>query len=173
MTQPQPAPLSPVALQGNTAFPTSVALLFLRLVLGWTFIYHGCQLSFGAFGGPGISGMAGMLAKQNLPLLPPTVWACIAAYGQLLGGITIALGFLTRLGTLPILACMFVAIANVHAPHGFSSQNGGYEYNLNLIADSLLLLLTGPGLISLDALIFPKNLWARGPQPLNQPTPRA
>ena len=46
-------------------------------------------------------------------------------------------------------------------------QNRGYEYNVNLIAESLVVLIAGPGLISLDALMFRRGLWARGPQPLD------
>jgi len=169
-----PAPLGPAARQGNTAFATSVALLFLRLALGWTFIYHGCQLAFGCFDGPGIQGFADSLAKDGLPaFLPPTAWATLAAYGQLIGGITVLLGLLTRLGTLPLIATMLVAIATVHAPHGFSIQKGGYEYNLNLIAMALTLLVAGPGIISADAFLFRRGLWARGPQPLSNPVTRS
>ncbi len=108
---------------------------------------------------------------------PPTVWAIIAAYGEFLGGISVFIGLLARLGALPIIATMLVAIANVHGANGFSMQTSdihkiGYEYNLNLIAESMLILIAGPGLISLDAVIFRRGLWVRGPQPLSEPTPR-
>ena len=85
----------------------------------------------------------------------------MAAYGQFLGGISILLGLLARLGTLPLIVNMLVAIATVHAKNGFSIQNGGYEFNLNLIAESLLILIAGPGIISLDALLLQ-------PRPLGQ-----
>jgi putative oxidoreductase len=168
-----PHPLGPSARQGNTAFATSVALLLVRLVLGWTFIFHGLQHALGLFDGPGIKGFADTLSHMPLPsFLPPAAWAYIAAYGELLGGLSIFLGLLTRLGTLPILATMAVAIATVGGAKGFSVQNFGYEYNLNLIAESTLLLIAGPGLISLDAFLFPRGFWARGPQPLDQPMTR-
>src|SRR5579884_2143547 len=132
------APLGPAARQGNTAFATSVALLVLRLALGWTFIYHGAQLAFGAFGGPGPENFSKATAY---PVLPAIVWAYMAAYGQFLGGVSIFVGVLARLGALDIIVIMMVAIASVHAPHGFSVQNGGYEYNFNLIAASLAILI--------------------------------
>jgi putative oxidoreductase len=56
------APLGPAARTGNTAFATSLALLMLRLALGWTFIFHGSQKLFGAFGGHGIDAFAAGLA---------------------------------------------------------------------------------------------------------------
>jgi hypothetical protein len=34
------------------------------------------------------------------------------------------------------------------------------------------LLIAGPGLISIDALIFRRSFWAKGPQPLGNPAPR-
>jgi len=164
------APLGPTARQGNTAFATSIALLLVRLALGWTFIFHGAQLAFGAFGGPGLEGFSKGL--EHLPGLPPMAWAVLAAYGQFLGGVIVLLGLLARAGSLLLLANMFVAIATVHAPHGFSLQNGGYEYNVNLIAESLVVLIAGPGLLSVDAFLFRRGFWARGPQPLDQPATR-
>jgi putative oxidoreductase len=166
-------PLGPAAQTGNTSFAVSIALLMLRLVLGWAFIYHGMELTMGAFGGPGIAGFAESLSKQPLPgILSPTGWAYVAAYGELLGGMSVFAGLLARLGAIPIIATMLVAIMNVHAPHGFSSQHGGYEYNLLIIAVCTAIIVAGPGLISVDAIIFRRGFWARGPQPLGNPSPR-
>src|ERR1035437_1660137 len=158
-------PLGPGALQGNAAFATSVALLLLRLALGWTFIYHGSQLCFGMFNGPGIQGFA--MGLEGMPgFLSPTAWAYLAAYSEFLGGVSIFLGLLARLGSLPIIGTMIVAIVRGHAANGFpllnfdpethklavDSATGmplmGYEYCFNLIAMSLVILLAGPGLIS-------------------------
>jgi putative oxidoreductase len=165
--------LGPSARQGNTAFATSVALLLVRIVLGWTFIFHGLQHAFGVWDGPGIRGFSEMLAGMHLPgFLSPAAWAYVAAYGELLGGVSVLVGVVTRAGTLPLLATMFIAIAEVHGGHGFSAQDKGYEYNLNLIAESVLILMAGPGLISLDAFLFRRGFWARGPQPLDQPMTR-
>ena len=162
-----PTPLGPGELQGNTAFVTSVALLMLRLALGWTFIFHGSQKLFGCFGGPGIENFAQMMGGMGLPgFLPPIAWAYMAALGEFIGGITVFVGLLARLGTLPIIVVMVVAIATVHGKNGFSMEHMGYEYNVNLIAMCLTILLAGPGIISIDALLFKRGLWARGAQPL-------
>jgi putative oxidoreductase len=102
----------------------------------------------------------------HMPLLPTAAWAYMAACGEFFGGISVLLGLLARLGAIPIIITMLVAIAKVHGPNGFSLPQG-CEYNVNLIAMSAAVLIAGPGLISLDALIFRRGLWARGPQPLS------
>jgi putative oxidoreductase len=167
------APLSPGERQGNTTFAVSVALLVLRLVLGWIFIYHGSQKLFGAFGGPGMGGFANTLAKLGLPgILPPMGWAYVAACGEFFGGISVFLGLVARLGAIPIIASMLVAIGGVVGKNGFSVVHGGYEYNLLIIAGCVAIIIAGPGIISADALFFRRGLWARGPQPLGEAQPR-
>jgi putative oxidoreductase len=174
------APLGPAARLGNTAFATSLALLILRLMLGWTFVFHGAQKVFGIWGGKGMEAFASGLEKMGLPgFLPPTAWAYLAGYGEFLGGLAVLLGLLARLGTLPIIVTMIIAIAKVHGQNGFSGWDEmwhgkrilhvGYEYNLGLTAMAVAILVAGPGLISLDALFFRRGLWARGPQPLSEP----
>ena len=166
---------TPSARQGNSAFATSLALLLIRLVLGWIFIYHGSQKLFGCFtpdGKPVVTLLAQGLAANPLPLFAPLVWAYIAAIGEFVGGLTVFLGLLARLGSLPILVTMWVAIATVHGKNGFGMQTGGYEYNLALIAMAGAILIAGPGLVSADAYIFRRGFWARGPQPLQEPGKR-
>ena len=46
---------------------------------------------------------------------------------------------------------MVTAIRTVHWKNGFFSANGGYEYNLTIIAALLLIVDAGPGPISVDA----------------------
>jgi putative oxidoreductase len=160
--------------QGNWSFANSLGLLILRLVIGGIFLYTGAEKLFG-----GVPDFAQMLASMNLPLFPPIVWAWIAACGEFFGGLFVLLGLLTRLAALPLIATMFVAIIKVARPNGFVGVylgNGaikqGYMMHLIIIAVCLALILSGAGLLSLDALIFKRGLWARGPQPLDQPQPR-
>ena len=168
------APLTPLERQGHWQFANSLGLLVIRLVLGWTFVYHGSQKLFDAFGAP--PGMINVFADnlKDMPVLPAKVWAYMAAVGEFGGGLLVLLGLLARLGTLPIIVTMIVAIAKVHGKYGFSHSppEAGYEFNLNLIAMAVAIMVAGPGLISLDALIFKRSLWAKGPQPLGNPVPR-
>lgn len=73
------------------------------------------------------------------------------AWGELIGGIALAAGFLTRLAALGIIAIMAGAIAIVHGPHGFSLPKG-YEYNFALISMCLCLVLGGPGPFAVDRI---------------------
>jgi len=157
----------------NTEFANSLALLVLRLVLALIFICSGGGKLFGWFGGPGIENFSHYLV--GMPILPPIVWAWMAALGEFLGGVSMLLGLLTRLGTIPLIVVMFVAIARVHGPNGFTgipvkdvpgAVYPGYAFNVTIVAMALALLLAGPGLISLDALFFRRCCWSRGPQPL-------
>jgi putative oxidoreductase len=165
-------------------FANSLALLAIRLVLGWIFIFAGSQKLFGAFGGIGMDTWIKVMSSDamRMPVLPPVAWAYISAGGEFCGGVAVLLGVLTRLGALPLIVTMCVAIAKAVGPNGFGGKPSaidpgavqpGYAYNLALIAMSVALVLAGGGLISIDALIFKRGLWSRGPQPLDQPVPRA
>ena len=48
---------------------------------------------------------------------------------------------------------MITAIRSVHARNGPWAGNGGYEYNVVLIAAALALVEVGPGPLSLDAAL--------------------
>ncbi|MGH7569990.1 MAG: DoxX family protein [Gemmatimonadales bacterium] len=130
---------------------TDLGLLMLRLVLGFVFLAHGAQKGFGAFGGPGFDGTKGYVA--SLGFTPAPVWATAAVAGELVAGLLLILGLYLPIAALLVLATMAVAIAKVHGPKGFFIQNGGFEYNLVLIAAALTLAVTGPGAYSLERLL--------------------
>jgi putative oxidoreductase len=175
------AMVTPGRCQGNWGFANSLGLLVLRLVLGAVFVYTGSGKLFGAFGGMGMTNWVHAIESMHLPVLPAAVWAWMAACGEFFGGLFVLLGLLTRLAAIPIVVTMLVAIAEVHGRNGFmgkpvegapGAQYAGYAFNLALIAMSVALILSGAGLVSLDALIFKRGLWARGPQPLDKPETR-
>ena len=130
---------------------TNLALLFLRVVVGGLFIGHGTQKAFGWFGGTGIAGMAGWL--ESMGLKPGKLHATAAATFEILGGLLLLVGFDTWIGAAMIVAVMLVAIKTAHLAKGVWNSNGGYEYNLTLIAVALVLAATGPGAYSVSALL--------------------
>jgi uncharacterized membrane protein YphA (DoxX/SURF4 family) len=98
----------------------------------------------------------------------------LVAWGELLGGIAMLLGFLTRWAGLGLVIIQIGAIATVTFAKGFSAGGGangaGYEYNLALIGMCLALMLTGGGTLSFDRLLFARR---RTPAKQQQAVPPA
>ena len=75
-----------------------------------------------------------------------------AALSELIGGVLVFLGLLTRVGAFFLACTMLVAVVGVHWPAFFDS-NKGIEYPLALFAMSLALLISGGGIASVDLAI--------------------
>lgn len=123
----------------------------LRLALAAVFIAHGAQKVLGSFGGPGLRGFtSGPMAQTPFPFMKPAwLWLGAAAFSELLGGILILVGLLTRVGAF-LIACTMLTAVSVHWPGGFFASSKGYEYPMVLLAMSLALLISGGGLASVD-----------------------
>lgn len=132
-------------------FTMNFALIILRLVTGLTLAAHGSQKLFGWFGGAGLDKIQARFAKQGLK--PGWLWAGLAGLGELGGGLSVALGFLTPLGAAGIFGAMFMAVFKTHWKNGFFNQNRGYEYALTQLVVSVFIGLVGAGDYSVDALI--------------------
>ena len=128
-----------------------IGLLLLRLVVGLTFAAHGAQKLFGWFGGRGLDGTGKGL--ETLGFVPGRRHALVAGVAELGGGLLLALGFLTPLAASIVVAVMLVAGVSAHMKHGFFITRGGYEYNLVLGVAGLSVGFTGPGFLSVDALL--------------------
>jgi putative oxidoreductase len=128
-----------------------LARLVTRAVVGGLFVGHGTQKLFGTFGGPGLSGTEQMM--EALELRPARRNAVVAGIGETAGGALLALGLATPLATASLIGTMTTAIRKVHATNGPWVTNGGYEYNLVLIALLTGLTEAGPGDLSLDAAL--------------------
>src|SRR6266496_2623828 len=128
----------------------SLALLVLRLVVGPVLLVHGTQKLFGWFGGPGLARLMQGFEKQGFK--PVWLWVSLVILGEVGGGLSAVLGFLTPLGAAGIFGVMFMATFKSHWKNGFIVSKGGYEYTLVLMTVSIALGLIGPGNYSLDAL---------------------
>ena len=125
----------------------NLAILVLRLALGSIFLGHGAQKAIGAFSGPGIKGFTVMLA--SLGFVPAGFWAYLAAYTELIGGLCLILGVLTRPAAALILMLIAVATYKVHLSKGFFLANGGFEYNILIMAACISVIILGAGKFSL------------------------
>jgi uncharacterized membrane protein YphA (DoxX/SURF4 family) len=75
------------------------------------------------------------------------------AWGELLGGLAMLVGLLTRLAALGLIIIQLGAIYTVTFEKGFSVAGGlGFEYNVAIIAICLALLFWGSGNLSVDAM---------------------
>jgi putative oxidoreductase len=122
-----------------------------RVVLGLLMAGHGAQKLFGWFGGYGLDGTGGFL--ESLGFRPGRVFAAAAAITELSGGLFTALGLFGPVGPALIVSVMIVAAVSVHWPHGLFAQNNGIELPLLYGTVAAGLALTGPGAVSLDALL--------------------
>ncbi|WCK54091.1 DoxX family protein [Aneurinibacillus sp. Ricciae_BoGa-3] len=125
----------------------NLGLLLIRLVIGVTFMGHGTQKLFGWFGGHGLKGTAGWL--ESIGVKPGVLMAFLAGAGEFVGGLLFAAGVLTPVGAALIIITMLVAIFTVHGKNGYWATEGGFEYNLMLIAVALGVALIGPGAYTL------------------------
>jgi len=118
-----------------------VALLLARVIVGVVFMAHGAQKLFGAFGGPGLSAVVGMMGPLGY----------LVSIGEFFGGLGLVVGFLSRFSAASIIVIMLGAIVMVHGKVGFfmnwmGNQGGeGFEYHLLAIGILLVILIAGPG----------------------------
>jgi putative oxidoreductase len=129
----------------NTLVP-----LLVRLGLAVVFIYHGMQ----KVNGPGHEGGMNWMQKPadppDAPEPPPAAVQAAVAYGELIGGLALAVGFLTRLAALGIALIMGGAIYTVTGASGFDLMKHGYEYNFVLLVLCACAFLLGGGTLAAD-----------------------
>lgn len=110
---------------------------------------HGLQKLTGWFGGHGLKGTGQFF--EALELKPGVAHAAAAGASETGGGALIAAGLATPLGATLLSGTMITAIRKVHLSKGVWASDGGYEYNLVLLAIVFALSDVGPGRLSADA----------------------
>ncbi|WP_266081856.1 DoxX family protein [Haladaptatus caseinilyticus] len=126
----------------------SIGALLVRLAVGSIMVVHGAGKMFSA--GPAAMPMTqftGFLANLGIPA--PSVVAWVVALVELVGGLCILVGFLTRFAALAVAINMFVATFLVHLPEGFSDS----ELTIVLCLVSLALMSIGAGNLSVDETV--------------------
>ena len=139
----------------------SIGLLAGRLLIGFVMAAHGYQKLFDL--GPSTVGK-GLLAPLGVPA--PTAMAYVLTFTELVGGLLLMAGLLTRLAALALTIDMIVAIVLVAAKLPLivpSAKTGGAGLELNLVLTGgfLVFLFAGPGRYSLDRALGIDGRWAR------------
>jgi len=114
-----------------------IAFWGLRATIGVIFIVHG----LGKFG----TGFVGFLTG---PLGLPAELQIPIAIAETLGGILLIVGVLSRISASVLSIVMLGAIFHVKGASNFSGD-GAYEYDLLLLAACLVIIVAGPGRISI------------------------
>ena len=138
-------------LRKLTSTTSTWATVPLRLILGVAFIGHGSQKVLGYFNGPGWAKWTSLSQAVPFPFMRPTsLWLGAAAISELLGGILVLLGLLTRLGAFLII-CVMVTAAATQWPRFFAPE--GMELAITFLAIALALLIMGGGQASFDRIM--------------------
>jgi putative oxidoreductase len=129
------------------------ALLIIRLFIGPCFVVHALG-KLGVVGSGSMDGFASWLEDLGVPFA--ALQARMAMLSELVGGVLLTLGLLTRPACLVLVATMIVAGRVGHRGAGYLITNDppGAEYTINLAAVAFAVFVTGPGAVSLDALLF-------------------
>src|SRR5918997_7129043 len=121
----------------------------IRLLAGITFLAHGLPKFENIAGTQGFFGSIGLPPELALPI----------GLLEVIGGIFLIVGVLTRITAAFLIIDMIGAIVLVRLPDGFVD---GYELESLLIAISVSLLITGPGRISVEWDILEREIFPRG-----------
>lgn len=115
-----------------------IAFMGLRATVGVIFIVHG----FSKFGNPGFAGWIGSMG------IPPEM-AVVIALGETVPGILLIIGVLSRISASIISIIMVGAIFYVKELAAFTGDRS-YEFDLILLASCLVIIVMGPGRVSLS-----------------------
>lgn len=119
--------------------------LLVRLFVGYFFLETGLGK---------IANLAALAERfQEWGIPAPALNAAVSAYTEVIGGALLILGLLTRLAAIPLLVNMVVATVTVKLKK-VTGLDDFVELDEPLYALSFLwLLFSGPGRVSLDALL--------------------
>jgi putative oxidoreductase len=119
----------------------------LRVVIGVTFVVHGWQ----KLAMMGLPATAAFFDGLGVPA--PLLSAAMVTAVELVGGVALILGFLSRWVAVPLALDMLAALLLFHLPRGFFASAGGVELALLLLVALVTLALTGSGALALDRFV--------------------
>jgi putative oxidoreductase len=126
----------------------SPAVILIRLIVGGVFFSEGVQ----KFLFPGDLGV-GRFIKIGIP--SPEIMAPFVGMVEIVGGVLLLAGFLTRLAAIPLIINMLVAIATTKIPilhkSGLWAMAHEARVDYAMLLGCIFLLIAGAGTWSLDA----------------------
>jgi putative oxidoreductase len=123
-----------------------LAYPLIRFIAGVMMIPHGYAKVFG-----GIEGTTKFFASVGLE--PALILAWYVGLLELVGGICVALGLLTRFMSAQLIGLLAVATFYIHLPSGFIWVKGGFEYPLFWMVVMIAITIKGGEKLSLDNLM--------------------
>ena len=124
-----------------------IAATFVRVVVGIMFLMH---VAFKFKIGAGAV-VANIMAKNGLE--PALLLAYVVMALELVGGICLVIGLLTRFFAAALAIEMLIALLFVHLAKGYAAGGGGYEYVLLIGAVCFVIAIRGGGAYSVDRMI--------------------
>ncbi len=112
----------------------------IRAAMGTIFIVHSLKKFDPGFQ-EGMVNM-GLPPEMQLPL----------ALAEFIGGICLVVGVLTRVAASIMAVILLGAIFNIRWENGFFISDGGWEWDLIMLAAVLTIIVAGPGRISISHL---------------------
>jgi len=123
-----------------------LAYPLIRFIAGAMMIPHGYAKVFG-----GIEGTTKFFASVGLE--PALILAWYVGLLELVGGICVAIGLLTRFMSAQLIGLLAVATFYIHLPSGFIWVKGGFEYPLFWMVVMIAITIKGGEKLSLDNLM--------------------
>ena len=114
----------------------------IRAAIGSIFLVHSLK-KFDPSWQEWLVNVAGLPAEMQIPI----------ALAELIGGILLIAGVLTRITGVVFSVILLGAIFNIRWENGFFVSEGGWEWDLIMLAAVLSIIAAGPGRVSISHLI--------------------
>ncbi len=114
----------------------------IRAAIGAIFLVHSLK-KFDPSWQEWLVNTAGLPAEMQLPI----------ALAEFIGGILLIAGVLTRITGVVFSVILLGAIFNIRWENGFFISQGGWEWDLVMLAAVLSIIAVGPGRVSISHLV--------------------
>jgi putative oxidoreductase len=124
-----------------------ISYTLVRVIMGYILFMHGWV----KVTGPGLTGVTGYMAKNNL--VPGSAFAGAAIFLETVGAVCLIVGLFTRFFAAALAIEIAIAFLVVHMSKGFAVSQGGFEYVLLLGIVLFAIAIRGGGPYSVDRMI--------------------